>query len=120
MQDLWWQFQNADSFTVCTAVAFAAIVCWFIHEIVGSPTLAWLSTPLLAAGGIVAPTLLAQQMITLSYDQTINTVSGTALGTLAVLLLILCCNWVWAVIVEWRVRRTKLSALPTPARRIRR
>ncbi len=119
MQDLWWQFRDTDSFTVCTAVTFAAIICWFIHEIVGSPTLAWLSTPLLAAGGIVAPTLLAQQMITLSYDQTVNTVSATALGTLAALLLILCSNWLWTLFVEWRVSRTKLPALPTRPRRSR-
>lgn len=120
MQELWWQLKDVDSFTVYTALGFAAVVCAFIHEIVGSPMLAWLSTPLLALGGIVAPTLLARQMITLSYDKTINTVLGTALGTLAMLLTILVLNWLWAIFVEYRVNRTKLVAIPTRPRRIRR
>jgi uncharacterized membrane protein len=119
MQELWWQFQYVDSFNVYVALAFAAAVCLFIHEIVGSPMLAWLSTPILAAGGIVAPTLLAKQMITLSYDQTVNTVTGIAMGTLSALILILVGNWLWSLFVEYRVSRTKLAAIPT-RHRIRR
>ncbi|MFA5955037.1 hypothetical protein [Hyphomicrobium sp.] len=120
MQDFWWQLQDVNSFTVYTALAFAGIVCLFIHEIVGSPMLAWLSVPLLAAGGVVAPTLLGQQMITLSYDRTVNTVSATALGTLSALMLILLGNWLWTLLVEYRVSRTKLVAIPTRQPRIRR
>lgn len=120
MQDLWWQLKATDSFTVYTAIGFAVVVSWFIHEIVGSPMLAWVSTPLLAAGGILSPTLLAQEMLTLSYDRTINTVSGVALGTLVTLLLILLGNWTWSLCVEHRVKRTKLVTLPTRAPRIRR
>jgi hypothetical protein len=119
MQELWWQLQTVDSFTVYLSLAFAAAVCLFMHEIVGSPMLAWLSTPILVAGGILAPTLLAHRMIILSYDKTVNAVSGTALGTLATLLLILLANWLWAHLVEYRVRRTKLTAIPTRPRRIR-
>lgn len=113
MQDLWWQLQDVNSFTVYIALAFAGVVCLFIHEIVGSPMLAWLSTPLLAAGGIFAPTLLAQRMITLSYDKMINAVAATALGTLTTLLLILLGNWLWTLLKEYRVGRTKLVAIPT-------
>lgn len=120
MLDLWWQFREIDSFTICTALVFAAVVCWFIYEIIGSPMLAFLSAPFLAAGGSVAPTLLAQQMITLSYDPTVNTVSAVAVGTLATLLSILLTNWLWTLLVEWRVGRTKLSALPERATRVRR
>ncbi|MFT3733131.1 MAG: hypothetical protein QM780_17220 [Hyphomicrobium sp.] len=119
MQDLWWQIKDVDSFTVYVALGFAAVVCWFIHEIVRSPMLAWVSTPFLAAGGIVAPTLLARRMITLSYDKTVNTVMATAVGTLAMLLLILLTTWLWALLVEFRVSRTKLAAIPTRPRRIR-
>lgn len=120
MQDFWWQFQNVDSFTVYVALGFAGAVCFFIHEIVGSPMLAWVSTPFLAAGGIVVPTLLAQRTITLSYDKTVDTLAATALGTLATLLLILLANWLWTLIVEYRVSRTKLVAVPTRPARIRR
>jgi len=119
MQELWWQLQTVDSFTVYLSLAFAAAVCLFIHEIVGSPTLAWFSTPFLAAGGILAPTLLAKQLITLSYDRIINAVVATALGTLSTLLLILVANWLWTLVVEYRVSRTKLVVIPTRPRRIR-
>jgi hypothetical protein len=118
MQELWWQLQTVDTFTVCLSLTFAAAVCLFIHEIVGSPMLAWLSTPVLAAGGILGPTLLAHRMITLSYDKNVNAVSGTALGTLTALLLILVANWLWAHVVEYRVHRTKLTAIPARRRRI--
>ncbi|HML29270.1 MAG TPA: hypothetical protein PKE16_10600 [Hyphomicrobium sp.] len=120
MQEFWWQLQNVDSFTVYVALGFAGAVCLFIHGIVGSPMLAWLSTPFLAAGGLIVPTLLAQQMITLSYDKTIDTVTATALGTLATLLLILLVNWLWTLFLEYRVSRTKLVAVPTRPARIRR
>lgn len=120
MQDLWWQLQDTDSFTIYTALLFAAAVCGFMHEIIRTPTLAWVSAPFLALGGILGPTLLARQMITLSYDPTVNTVSATALGTLATLLAILSCSWLWTLFVEYRVSRTKLAALPTRAPRIRR
>jgi hypothetical protein len=120
MQDLWWQLKATDSFTVYTAVGFSVVVCWFIHEIVKSPMLAWISTPLLAAGGVLSPTLLANNMITLSYDRMINTVAAVALGTLVTLLTILVGTWFWTLCVEHRVKRTKLAALPTRAPRIRR
>jgi uncharacterized membrane protein len=119
MQELWWQLQTVNSFTVYVALTFAVVICLFIHEIVKSPMLAWLSTPFLAAGGILAPTLLAQRMITLSYDKTVNSVMSTALGTLTALILILLVNWLWAIFVEYRVSRTKLAAVPTRPRRIR-
>ncbi|MBS0252379.1 MAG: hypothetical protein JSR78_15080 [Proteobacteria bacterium] len=120
MQEFWWQLQNVDSFTVYVSLAFAGAVCLFIHEIVGSPMLAWLSTPILAAGGVIGPTLLAQQLITLSYDKTINTVISVALGTLAALFLILLGNWLFALFTEYRVSRTKLVAIPSRPPRIRR
>lgn len=120
MQDLWWQLQDVDSFTVYIALAFAGVVCLFIHEMVGSPMLAWLSAPFLAAGGIFAPTLLAQRMITLSYDRMINAVAAAALGTLTMLLLILVGNWLWTLLVEYRVGRAKLAAIPSRPPRIRR
>jgi hypothetical protein len=120
MQDLWWQFRDTDTFTVCTVLVFATTVSWFIYEIVGAPLLAWISAPILAAGGILGPTLLAHQMITLSYDPTINMVTETASGTLLTLILILLTNWLWTLFVEWRVSRTKLPALPARAPRIRR
>ena len=121
MQDLWWQLQETDSFTIYMSLGFAGAVCWFIHEIVGSPTLAWVSIPFLASGGVLAPTLLARQAITLSYDKTINSVCAIALGTLAALLFILLLNWLWTLLGEYRVSRTKLSAIPTRApRRIHR
>ncbi len=119
MQDLWWQFKAMDSFTVYVSLVFAGAVCLFIHEIVHSPMLAWVSTPFLTLGGILAPTLLAQYMITLSYDKTIQAVLATALGTLVTLLFILGCSWLWTLFVEHRVRRTKLVAVPTRAPRIR-
>ena len=120
MQDFWWQLRDVDSFTVYIALAFAGVVCLFIHEIVGSPMLAWLSTPLLAAGGVVAPTLLAQEMITLSYDKMINTVAAVAVGTLTALFLLLLGNWLWTLFGEVRVSRTKLVAIPSRPPRIRR
>lgn len=120
MQDFWWQLQDVDSITVYISLAFAGAVCLFIHEIVGSPTLAWLSAPILAAGGILAPTLLAQQLITLSYDKTVNTAISVATGTLAALFLILMGNWLWALFTEYRVSRTKLVAIPSRPPRIRR
>lgn len=120
MQEFWWQLQNVDSFTVYISLAFAGAVCLFIHEIVGSPMLAWLSTPILAAGGVIGPTLLARQLITLSYDKTINTVTSVALGTLAALFLILLGNWLFALFTEYRVSRTKLVAIPSRPPRIRR
>jgi hypothetical protein len=120
MQELWWQLQDVDSFTVWIALGFAISVCLFIHEIVGSPTLAWLSAPFLAAGGAAAPTLLARQMITLSYDATVNEVSAVAMGTLSMLMLILAANWLWALFVEYNVKRTKLVAVPARPPRIRR
>jgi uncharacterized membrane protein len=119
MQELWWQLQTVSPFTVYLSLGFAAAVCLFIHEIVKAPMLAWLSTPILVAGGVLAPTLLGQQTITLSYDKTVNSVLGTASGTLAALMLILLTNWLWAHLVEYRVSRTKLTAIPTRPRRIR-
>jgi hypothetical protein len=119
MQDLWWQLKETDSFTVYVSLTFAGVVCLFIHEIVRSPMLAWVSTPFLAFGGILAPTLMAQRMITLSYDKTVNTVAGVAGGTLIALLLVLVCNWLWTLFVEYRVRRTKLVAIPSRSPRIR-
>jgi uncharacterized membrane protein len=112
MQDVWWHLKDTDSFTIYMSLSFAAAVCWFIHEIVHSPTLAWLSTPFLTVGGVVAPTLLAQHMITLSYDKTINAVCSIASGTLGMLLAILFLNWLWSLFVEYNVRRTKLVTVP--------
>ncbi len=119
MQDLWWQLKETDSFTVYMSLVFAGAVCLFIHEIVRAPLLAWVSIPFLALGGILAPTLLARIMITLSYDKTVNTVAAVALGTLAALLLVLLCNWFWTLFVERCVSRTKLVAVPTRTPRIR-
>ncbi|MET0432131.1 MAG: hypothetical protein ABWZ86_06595 [Hyphomicrobium sp.] len=120
MQDLWWQLQDTDSFTVYTALAFAGAVCLFIYEVVGSPVMAVVSTPFLTAGGIVVPTLLAQHMITLSYEKTVNAVTGIALGTLAVLLLLLLSVWLWSLLGEFRVKRAKLVSIPSRPSRIRR
>ena len=119
MQDLWWQLKETDSFTIYTSLAFAGVVGWFIHVIVRSPLLAWFSIPVLASGGILAPTLLAQRELTLSYDKTVNAVCGIALGTLAALFLILLLNWLWTLLGEYRVSRTKLTAIPTRSARIR-
>lgn len=116
MQDLWWQLRATDAVTVWTALAFAAAVAWFIHEMVGSSVLAVVSAPLLTLGGILAPTLLAHEMITLSYDRTVNATAATALGTIAALLLILASCWLWTLFVEWRVNRTRLPELPPEAR----
>ncbi|RUO98444.1 hypothetical protein [Hyphomicrobium sp.] len=120
MQDLWWQLQSTDSFTVYVAMGFALAVCWFIYEIVGSPMLACVSAPVLLLGGILSPTLLGRAMITLSYDRTINSVAASAIGTLFGLFLMLLLNWLWTLAVEYRVKRTKLVAIPTRASRIRR
>ncbi len=115
MQDLWWQLRATDAFTLWTALAFAGAVAFFIHEMVGSSLLAVVSAPLLTLGGILAPTLLAHEMITLSYDRTVNATAAAALGTVVALLLILASCWLWTLFIEWRVSRTRLSALP-PAR----
>jgi hypothetical protein len=119
MQDLWWHLQNVDSFVVYVSLAFAVIICLFFREIVGSPTLGWISIPVLAFGGILAPTLLAQNMLTLSYDRTVNAVMSTALGTLGGLIMLLLVNWLWAIFIEFRVNRTRLAVIPTRPRRIR-
>jgi uncharacterized membrane protein len=120
MQDLWWQLQAADSFAVYVALGFTLAVCGFIYEIVGSPGLAFISAPFLLAGGILSPTLLGQAMITLSYDKTVNSVAAAALGILFALLALLVLNWLWTLLVEYRVKRTKLVAIPTRSPRIRR
>ncbi len=119
MQDLWWQLRETDSFTVYTSLVFAGAVWLFIYEIVHSPMLAMISSPFLAFGGILAPTLMARYEITLSYDKTVNTISSIALGTLLTLLLILLANWLWTLLVERRVRRTKLVDLPARTPRVR-
>ncbi len=116
MQDLWWQLRATDAFTLWTALAFAGAVAFFIHEMVGSSLLAVVSAPLLTLGGILAPTLLAHEMITLSYDRTVNATAAAALGTVVALLLILAGCWLWTLFIEWRVSRTRLPALPPAAR----
>ena len=120
MQDLFWQLKDTDTFTVYTTLAFVAIVFWFIREIVGSPGLALLSVPFLMAGGVLAPVFLAQEMITLSYDKDVNVAMATALGVFAALSAVLVCKWLFTVLGEFRVRRTKLVAIPTRGPRIRR
>jgi len=120
MQDLWWHLKDTDSFTIYLALGFAVVVGVFIHEIVRSPMLAWVSAPILVAGGIVAPTLLDQFRFTLSYDKTIHSVAAVAVGTLGILLLILAFGWLWTLLLEYRVKRTRLVTLPAPAKGPRR
>ncbi|MES1180185.1 MAG: hypothetical protein ABUL43_03210, partial [Hyphomicrobium sp.] len=120
MQDLFWQLRETDSFTVYTTLAFAAIVFWFIREIVGSSGLAALSVPFLIAGGILGPACSAREMITLSYDKNINALMATALGVLVSLMVILITKWLLTILNEYRVGRTKLVAVPIRGPRLRR
>jgi uncharacterized membrane protein len=120
MQEFWWQLKDTDSFTVYMALGFAAAVCFFIYEFIGAHVLAIVSAPLLVAGGVAMPTLMAQGMITLSYDKTVNTISNVAIGTLLTLFVILLVNWLVTITDEYRVRRTKLAPLAPRPSEIRR
>jgi hypothetical protein len=120
MQDLLWQLRDTDSFTVYTTLAFVAVVFWFIREIIGSAGLALASVPFLILGGILSPAFFAHETITLSYDKNVDGVMTTSLGVLSSLMAILVSKWIWTIVNEHRVSRTKLVAVPIRAGRIRR
>ncbi|CAA2136661.1 hypothetical protein [Hyphomicrobium sp. ghe19] len=120
MQDLFWQLKNTDSFTIYTTLLFVAIVAWFIREIIGSSGLALSSVPLLMIGGLLGPAFFNRQMIALSYDKNANVVTATALGILAMLLVILLSKWLLTLLNEHRVSRIKPVSIPTRAPRLRR
>jgi hypothetical protein len=113
MQDLLWQLKDIDSFTIWVTAAFAAAVFWFIREIVGTPVLALFSVPILMGGGILAPLIFRNHMITLSYDKDANVAAMSAIGVLAALVLIVTAKWTLMVFKERRVRQTKVNS---PAR----
>ena len=120
MENLFWQLKNTDSFTIYTTLAFVAIVGWFLREIAGSTGLALISLPLLMIGGIAGPAFFTQQMIALSYDKNVNVATAAAVGVLTALLVILLSKWLWTVLNEHRVSRTKLVAVPSRPPRLRR
>jgi hypothetical protein len=119
MQDLLWQLKELDSFTVYASAVFAAVVFWFVRDIVGDSALAVVSVPLLIAGGSLSPLLFRMQMVRLSYDKDANAIATTAVGVLVALLLILGAKWLWSVFIEHKVRRTKLAPV-RPHHRYRR
>ncbi len=120
MQDLFWQLGDTDSFTVYTTLAFVAVVFWFIREIIGSPGLALASVPFLILGGILGPAFFAYETIALSYDKSVDVVMTTALGVFTSLMAVLVSKWLWTIINEHRVSKTKLVAVPTRSPRLRR
>jgi hypothetical protein len=120
MQDLLWQLKNTDSFIIYTTLLFVAIVAGFIREIVGSSGLALSSVPLLMIGGLVGPAFFTRQMISFSYDKNANAVTATALGTFAMLLVILLGKWFLTLLNEHRVSRIKPVSIPNRAPRLRR
>jgi hypothetical protein len=116
MQDLLWQLRDIDSFTVYVSAAFAVVLFWFLREIAGAPLLALLSVPFLIAGGTLAPLVFRHQMITLAYDKDTNVAAMSAAGVLTVLIVLVAAKWLWTVLKERRVRRTKLVAAPASSR----
>jgi hypothetical protein len=119
MQDLLWQLSETDSFTLYTTAAFAAAVFWFIREIVGAPVLALFAVPFLMAGGVFAPLVFRNQMITLSYDKDANVAATTGIGVLAALIAVVVVKWLWVRFKEWRVRNTKIAPITKLSRPIR-
>jgi hypothetical protein len=118
MQDLLWQLREIDSFTVYVTAAFAAVVFWFMREIVQAPLLALFSVPILMAGGILAPLVFRHQMITLCYDKEANVAAMSAVGVLTALVAVVVGNWLWTVLKERRVSRAKLvNPAPSPRSR---
>jgi hypothetical protein len=116
MQDLLWELRDTEAFTVTMAVAFTAAVFWFIRVIVEAPGLAIVSVPLLMAGGIVSPVIFRSAMVTLAYDKDANIAAMVAIGVVAALGLIIAFKWLWAVILDHQVRRTRLQPVAPRAR----
>jgi Cu/Ag efflux pump CusA len=109
MQDLLWQLNDTDSFTVYTTAAFVAAVFWFIREFVGAPALAIFAVPFLMAGGVFAPLVFRSQMITISYDKDANVAAMTGIGVLSALIALVVVKWLWACLKERQVRNTKIA-----------
>jgi len=107
MQDLIWQLRDVDSFTVYVTAVFVAIVFFFIREIVKAPLLALFCVPFLMAGGILAPLVFQQLMITLAYDKDSNVAAMSATGVLTTLVALIVVKWVWTVLKERRVSGAK-------------
>ncbi|HVX36367.1 MAG TPA: hypothetical protein VHC71_09130 [Hyphomicrobium sp.] len=115
MQDLLWQLEDTDAFTVYMALAFAAAVFWFIREIVDAPTLAVVSVPFLVAGGIVSPLVFRSATITFADDQDTNIAAMVAIGVVTALGVIVGFKWLWALLLEHQARRTRLEpVVPRP------
>jgi hypothetical protein len=92
MQDLFWRLRDVDSFT---------LFC----------------VPFLMAGGILAPMVFQEQMISLSFDKDSNVAAMSAAGVLATLVALIVVKWLWTLLKERRVRRTKLISAATPSPR---
>jgi uncharacterized membrane protein len=109
MQDLLWQLKETDAFTVYITAAFAAAVFWFIREIVAAPGLAVFAVPFLMAGGVFAPVVFRNQMITLSYDKDANVAAMTGIGVLAALVAVVVMKWLWVLFKEWHIGKKKIA-----------
>ena len=109
MQDLIWQLKETDAFTVYITAAFAAAVFWFIREIVAAPALALFAVPFLMAGGVFAPVVFRNQMITLSYDKDANVAAMTGIGVLSALVALVMVKWLWACLKDRQIRNTKIA-----------
>lgn len=111
MQDLMWQLRETDAFTISLAAVFAAVVFWFIREIVDAPLLAIVSVPFLMAGGIVAPVVFRSAMVTLAYDKEANAAAMVAVGVVVSLGLVVAFKWLWTLMLEHQARRTRLEPI---------
>ena len=109
MQDLLWQLQDTESFTVYTTVAFVAAVFWFIREMIGAPALAFIAVPFLMVGGVFAPLAFRSQMITLSYDKDANVAAMTGIGVLSALVALVIVRWLLACLKDRQIRNTKIA-----------
>jgi hypothetical protein len=116
MQDLLWQLKDTDSFTVYTTAAYVAVVFLFIREIADAPMLAFVSVPVLMAGGIASPAILQKMMITLAYDKDTNVAATAAVGVLTALTALVVFKWLWMLFLEYQARKTKLTPLASNPR----
>jgi hypothetical protein len=116
MQDLLWQIKDTDSFTFYTAALLTCAVFWFIREIVDAPLLAVVSAPILMLGGVLAPIVLRAEMITFAYDNETNLAATAAAGVLTALILVVGVKWLWALLLEYQARRTRLMPVTSRPR----
>ena len=98
MQDLLWQLKKRTHLPSISLQRLSQRCSGSFVRSIAAPALALFAVPFLMAGGVFAPVVFRNQMITLSYDKDANVAATTGVGVLAALIAVVVMKWLWVLV----------------------